>query len=220
MKEEHSREDVRNLVITAALQLFQTKGIREVKMDDIASHLSISKRTIYELFKDKEQLLLEAVKLQSKRMRQEAKEEIRKSEHILDIILRLYTLYFKKLKTINMNFIKELKRYPNICKRNKDREAKNDRKFIAWMELGRQEGLFREDANFDILIYILRRDLEVIFTVRMNDEQNELSRYTPDELGQSLILSYLRGISTPKGQEIIEEYMNTTKHQYNNYEHH
>lgn len=208
MKEEHTKKGVRGLIAETALELFLTRGIKEVKMDDIAFALSISKRTIYELFADKEQLLLEAMKLHGEKIRKEAKEEIRKSEHILDIILRLYTLYFEKLKTINMNFIKEIERYPKIYQRNKDREAKNDKKFIAWMEMGRKQGLFREDANFDILLYILRRDLEIIVTSRMKDEKSELGKYTPDELGRTLILFYLRGISTTKGQEIIEEYMN------------
>mgnify|MGYP003547147633 FL=1 len=76
------------------------------------------------------------------------------------------------------------------------------------MEVGRTQGLFREDANFEILLFILRRDLQTIFTANMKDEKNELSRYTPDELGRTLILFYLRGISTIKGQEIIEEYLN------------
>ena len=60
----------------------------------------------------------------------------------------------------------------------------------------------------EVLSYILRRDLEIIFTVNIKGEENELSKYTSEELGRTLILFYLRGISTPKGQEIIETYLN------------
>lgn len=208
MKEEHTREEVRNLILNAALEQFMSKGIKEVKMDDIASLLSVSKRTIYELFSDKEELLLEALKLLHERTRSEGKAIIRRSEHILDIILNLYGLYFELLKKVNKKFFTELERYPRICQRNKEREAKNNKKFLAWIELGRKQGLFREDANFEVLSYILRRDLEIIFTVNIKGEENELSKYTPEELGRTLILSYLRGISTPKGQEIIETYLN------------
>ena len=211
MKEENPKEEVRKLIVSTALQLFFEKGIKDVKMDVIASTLSISKRTIYELFTDKEQLLLEALKLHNERMRREAKEEIRKADNVLDIILRLYTLYFKKLKSVNGNFVKELERYPNISKRNRERNHKNDKKFIAWMEMGRKQGLLREDANFEILLYILRRDLEIIFSASLSGEANELSKYSPDELGRTLILFYLRGISTQRGQEIIENYMNNNK---------
>lgn len=208
MKEEHTRDEVRNLILNAALEQFMSKGIKEVKMDDIASLLSVSKRTIYELFSDKEELLLEALKLLHERTRSEGKAIIRRSEHILDIILNLYGLYFELLKKVNKKFFTELERYPRICQRNKERETKNNKKFLAWIELGRKQGLFREDANFEVLSYILRRDLEIIFTVNIKGEENELSKYTPEELGRTLILFYLRGISTPKGQEIIETYLN------------
>lgn len=208
MKEEHTRDEVRNLILNAALEQFMSKGIKEVKMDDIASLLSVSKRTIYELFSDKEELLLEALKLLHERTRSEGKAIIRHSEHILDIILNLYGLYFELLKKVNKKFFTELERYPRICQRNKERETKNNKKFLAWIELGRKQGLFREDANFEVLSYILRRDLETIFTVNIKGEENELSKYTSEELGRTLILFYLRGISTPKGQEIIETYLN------------
>lgn len=219
MREEHPKEDIRNQIVETALELFVTKGIKEVKMDDIASLLSVSKRTIYELFTDKEQLVLEAVKLQHEKMREEAKTIIRHTDGILEIILALYSLYFNKLKNINKKFFLELEKYPNICRRNKDREAKNNKKFVAWMEMGRKQGLFREDANFEILSFILQRNLKTIFRVNMqNDDNNELSKYTTEELGRSLILFYLRGISTAKGQEIIEEHIKRNEKQYISYE--
>ena len=207
MKEEHCKEDIKKLITATALEQFLSKGIKEVKMDDIASLLSVSKRTIYELFSDKEQLLLESLKLYNETMREEAKKKIRESEHILDIILKLYTIYVERLKCMNKKFFVEIEKYPNIRKRNREREAKNDKKFIAWMEMGRKQGLFRDDANFEILLYILRRDLQTIFLVNIKGEQNELSKYSTEELGRTLILFYLRGISTPKGQEFIEDYL-------------
>mgnify|MGYP003303263064 CR=1 FL=1 len=211
VKEEHKKEDTRNLIVETAMQLFWEKGIKEVKMDDIASLLSVSKRTIYEFFNDKEQLLLEALKLEHKKMREVAKERIRGAKHILEIILILYTLYFEKLKIINTKFFKEIEKYPNICKRNREREKKNNKKFLAWMEMARRQGLFRDDANFEVLSYILHRDLEAIIAVKKQDEPSELSKYSWDELGRFLILFYLRGISTPKGQEVIEEYLKKNK---------
>ena len=208
VKEEHTKDDVRNIIIGKALELFTSRGIKDVKMDDIASELSISKRTIYEQFADKEELLFETLKMHNSWFRKEAKERIRKAEHVLGIILSIYTLYFESLKRVNIKFFKDLERYPDILKMHNEKNHKNDQKFIAWMEVGRTQGLFREDANFEILLFILRRDLQIIFTANMKDEKNELSRYTPDELGRTLILFYLRGISTIKGQEIIEEYLN------------
>lgn len=207
MKEEHNRDNIKKNITSTALKMFLEKGIKDVKMDDIASVLSISKRTIYELYNDKEQLLYESVKLNGEIMRKEAKKRIREAKNVLEIVLGLYSIYFERLKSVNKKFFTEIEKYPNIYRHNKDREAKNYKRFIAWMESGREEGLFRKDANFEILLYILRRDLNTIFKVNTRNEENELAKYSPEELGRTLILFYLRGISTPKGQEIIEMYL-------------
>lgn len=207
MKEEHNRDNIKKNITSTALKMFLEKGIKDVKMDDIASVLSISKRTIYELYNDKEQLLYESVKLNGEIMRKEAKKRIREAKNVLEIVLGLYSIYFERLKSVNKKFFTEIEKYPNIYRHNKDREAKNYKRFIAWMESGREEGLFRKDANFEILLYILRRDLNAIFKVNTRNEENELAKYSPEELGRTLILFYLRGISTPKGQEIIEMYL-------------
>lgn len=209
--EEHTKEEVHRMIVEKALEMFAERGIKDVKMDDIAHALTISKRTIYEIFTDKEQLLLEALRLNNRRMNCEAKRRIRKAKNVLDIVLELYTIYFESIKQINVRFFKELEKYPNIRNLHEKRNHKNDHKFLAWMELGRKQGMFREDANFEILLFILRRNLHTIFTANLKDETNELSQYTPEELGHSLILFYLRGISTAKGQEIIEEYIEKNK---------
>ena len=207
MKEENTKESIRELILRTALEKFTKHGIKDVKMDDIASTLSISKRTIYELFNDKEQLLLEALKLHNEIILSEGKQIVRNASHTLEIILKLYDKYVDIISSINRKFFADLKKYPDICKSKKHNEEQNDKKFLAWIEMGRKQGLFREDANLEIFSYIQRKNLETIFTVNMNAEENELGKFSPHELGRTLIIFYLRGISTPKGQEIIETYL-------------
>ena len=207
MREDNTKENVRELILKTALEQFTRHGIKKVKMDDIASTLSISKRTIYEQFCDKEQLLLEALKLHNEIIHNEGKQIVRKASHTLEIILKLYDKYVDIISSINKKFFTDLKKYPDICKRKKHNEEQNDKKFVAWIEMGRKQGLFREDANLEIFSYILRQNLETIFTAKMDTEENTLSKFPPRELGRTLIIFYLRGISTPKGQEIIETYL-------------
>ena len=207
MKVNSEKKEIYGLIVEAAHAMFIEHGIKDVKMDDIATKLSISKRTIYELFKDKEELLLEVLKFQNDKMSENGREIVRNSSHILEIILKLYNLHFKLLKKVNNKFFADLAKYPRIYKERQSKETLNAKKFSAWMEVGRQQGLFREDADFNIFTFILRRDLTTILEVKMQKGHTELSKYTPEELGRKLILFYLRGISTPKGQQIIEEYL-------------
>lgn len=207
MREENTKENVRELILKTALGQFTKYGIKKVKMDDIASTLSISKRTIYEQFNDKEQLLFEALKLHNEIIHNEGKQIVRNASHTLEIILKLYDKYVDILSSINKEFFTDLKKYPEICKQKRQNEEQNDKRFLAWIEEGRKQGWFREDANLEIFSYILRQNLETIFTAKMDSEKNNLSKFPPRELGRTLIIFYLRGISTPKGEEIIEAYL-------------
>lgn len=220
MKEEHTKEDVKELILKTALKEFTKHGIKEVKMDDIASILSISKRTIYEIFNDKEQLLFEALKFHNENILNEGKQIVRNASHTLEIILGLYDKYVEILSKINKKFFTDLKKYPDLYNSKRHDEAQNDKKFVAWIEMGRKEGLFRKDANLEIFSYTLRQNLEIIFTTNMETSGNRLSKYSPAELGRTLIIFYLRGISTTKGQEIIETYLkkNNEINTSNNYE--
>ena len=53
--------ELRERIITAATEAFTSKGIKSITMDDIAAALGISKRTLYEVFSDKESLLKECI---------------------------------------------------------------------------------------------------------------------------------------------------------------
>ncbi len=207
MKEENTKDNVRELILKTALEQFSKHGIKKVKMDDIASTLSISKRTIYELFSDKEQLLFETLKLHNEIIHNEGKQIVRNAAHTLEIILKLYDKYVDIISSINKEFFTDLKKYPEICKKKRHNEEQNDKRFLAWIEEGRKQGWFREDANLEIFSYILRQNLETIFTAKMDSDKNSLSKFPPRELGRTLIIFYLRGISTPKGEEIIEAYL-------------
>lgn len=61
---------VKEHIVLAAAKSFAQKGVKTVRMDDIAAGLSISKRTLYELFHDKEDLLLDVMKLHREEMQE------------------------------------------------------------------------------------------------------------------------------------------------------
>ena len=61
MKEHPQRLELRERIIDTALNSFATHGIKSITMDDIAAALGISKRTLYEVFADKESLLKECI---------------------------------------------------------------------------------------------------------------------------------------------------------------
>ena len=53
---------LKDRIVAESTNLFVRNGVKSVRMDDIASRLGVSKRTIYELFGDRESLIVECVR--------------------------------------------------------------------------------------------------------------------------------------------------------------
>ena len=85
------RLSLRDRILDAAMILFAKHGIRAVKMDDVSHALSISKRTLYELYDNKEQVLLEGVKKYRKKRHEEFLQEVERTKDVMDIIERRIT---------------------------------------------------------------------------------------------------------------------------------
>ena len=66
-----NQKDLHRSILEYAWVEFKRLGLKKVKVDDISSHFSISKRTLYEMFEDKETLIVECFKLQLEKSRQE-----------------------------------------------------------------------------------------------------------------------------------------------------
>lgn len=194
--------ELRERIIEYAAKLFMQQGIKDIKMDDIARGMGISKRTIYEQFSDKKELLLNTIDSIQKEIAAKAKPYIQDPQHnTLEIILYLYSSYIEILSAVNRKFFTDLSKYPEIVEQKEKKERLNECKFMAWIKKGVDEGLFRKDVNLDIVQYILKRDLDLL------SRTDEFPTYSPRELGRSFILFYLRGISTEKGQAIIEKFI-------------
>lgn len=88
---------VKEHIVLAAAKSFAQKGVKTVRMDDIAAGLSISKRTLYELFHDKEDLLLDVMKLHREEMQEYMTQVASKAENVLEVLLKFF---FKEVPRI------------------------------------------------------------------------------------------------------------------------
>lgn len=200
--ENNDSNNVHLRIIEGASKLFLTKGIKCVRMDDIAHELGVSKRTIYEHFEDKDQLLRNCLTHLNRHISDKILDHLRaNSRNTLDVLLTMYEVYFTIMNNVNKQFFIDLQKLPEIKQKNDRRERLNLHKFRHLMHKGIEEGLFREDINLDVLAYILHHDLKLITL------EQQFQNQSAEELGKAFILFYLRGIATPKGQQIIEQFI-------------
>ena len=91
------RQELKERILVAALNLFHKHGIKRVKMDDIANVLKISKRTLYEIYSNKEELLFEVIRF-DKKIEDQAMTKIDKSGlNVINIIIEICRFRIEKI---------------------------------------------------------------------------------------------------------------------------
>lgn len=199
------REELRERILTVAMEMFYKSGIKPVRMDDIANNLSISKRTLYEVFQDKETLLLECLvrgrELQNSYMNEV---DIQKS-NVLEIVLRFYQYNIARLRRINPRFFEDLKKYPQVMNFLRNERNRDFHVVVNYFEKGIEQGIFRKDVNMDLFIRLLNLTFD-------NTMESDVSKnYSVNEIYSVVVITYLRGISTDKGLKILDEFMNSIR---------
>ena len=84
------RPELRERIIDTAVEAFSAHGIKSITMDDIATSLGISKRTLYEVFSDKETLLEECILKGQKEGDEFLKNVLATSGNVLEVLLKFY----------------------------------------------------------------------------------------------------------------------------------
>lgn len=200
--DKYSNSEQRKRVIAMAGKMFAEQGIRKVRMDDVASALGMSKRTLYEMFADKEELLLECMKVDQEKKREYAAQVAATANNVLEIVFCLYQYGMEEMKNVNSSMYRDIKKYPKVCEflnQRKAQSAQNSRKFY---ETGVRQGLLREDINFDIFQFLVDLSMNGF----LNDEML-MNRWTLTEVLDTVVRVNMRGICTEKGQRILDEFL-------------
>ena len=195
------RQALRDRILDTAIRLFIQHGVRSVKMDDVARELTISKRTLYEIYDNKEQVLFESIRKYRLRRRQELENTVRESANVMDIILYIYREKIKEFQLVNPLFYSDLGRYPKILESFQQDHQEQQQQFMAFMERGVSEGYFRKDLDYELM----GRIFDALGRYMM---ENELYRsYSMKELFRNMIFVSLRGFCTKKGVDTLDTFL-------------
>lgn len=193
------REGLKTKIMEYAMPLFKRYGVKAVKMDDIATDLGISKRTLYEIYSNKEDLLYECVKHDRDRMRLEMSEYSTKAENEMDVITYFIRTRLKDFGTLNPRFFIEMNKYASILDFLQKDNDKHWAESGAFMKSGVEHGFFKNDLNYDIVHEIEEATMDYVMKTRMYE------RYPLKEIFRTFVIMYLRGCCTEKGIKYLED---------------
>lgn len=190
---EH-REALREQILKVATREFTTIGVKSVKMDDIARKLKISKRTLYEIYDNKEQLLLESV---ARRIHEfdATLERFDSSgkKQVIDIILEFYRLQMEELRDMNPVYYEDLHKYPRVMsfleQVNKEHKAHSK----DFFKRGVLEGYFRNDFNYELISLLGNNVMQNVM------ESKLYNTYSLQDIFRNVVMLFIRGLCTAKG---------------------
>lgn len=194
------RQELRDKIIAYAMKEFYQRGVKAVKMDEISRGLHVSKRTVYEIFGDKEELLLAGLKQQQEESRRELEEyACTQARNVIDIISFVYKNQMRRSENVGVVFFEEIHKMPRVLellRSDHDQQRMESRRFF---ETGVKEGLFREDMNWEVLMDVAHVVMEEIMHRQL------YKRHTMQAIFDNYIMLIIRGFCTERGLEALDK---------------
>ena len=193
--------DLRERIVEGAAHLFKMYGTKSVTMDSLASHIGVSKRTIYEVFADKDDLLEAVLQNMAGKQPDLLNRILEESDNAIDAIFKLLEINRDHFQTMSPAFQSDLKKYhAEVLMKKADKyEMPGYKENIKIVERGINEKLFRQDIN-PVLVNVCLYSLGKMI---MDNDLYPFETFTRKEVIKNVFINYLRGISTPEGLEMI-----------------
>jgi AcrR family transcriptional regulator len=201
--------DMRGRILQAAAELFFSYGIRSITMDDIARHLSISKKTIYQFFEDKDQIVHMLCRLDCDQNLHMMRQISENSKDAIDEIMQSMEFLATVLSRLNPNLIYDLQKFhPAAWSEFQNFREQNLRGGVEKnLRRGIRQKFYRPEINLRILSQL--RIEEVV--LGMNPIIYPPAQYNLREVELELLEHFLYGILTLEGLKALNQYKSKKK---------
>ncbi len=196
-------DKTRQRILEKAAELFRSHGIKHTTMDDIASALGMSKKTLYHYFENKTTLVREAIKGVFDNIQNEIRQ-------ICNDITDPYEQFFFVRKvmqemlrntTHHMAFYELQKWYPEVADELKKHKLKAIMEFLSQnLALGHKAGYYKKSLDDEFIKHFYYGNSLLM----MNPEVYPPEKFERARVGREFLKFFLTAISTKKGREHLK----------------
>ncbi len=199
-----SDNEIKSRIKHTAHELVMQYSIRSVSMDDIANALGMSKKTIYQHFADKDELVEAVMSDVVKKSEHDCERDKSEAENAIHEIFLAMEMLVEMFRTMNPSIIYDMHKYHpkafQIFQRHKNEYVYNVMK--RNLENGIKEGLYRPEINVEILSKFRVESMVLPF----NPDFHRSLKASLVDIQQELIVHFLYGLVTQKGYTLILKY--------------
>jgi AcrR family transcriptional regulator len=191
-------------IVEKAHELFMRYGIRSVSMDEIAAHLGMSKKTIYQFYSDKDALVESVINIvigenknvcfkQASVCKDAIHEIFLGMDHVAEMLANMNPLLMNDLEKYHHSTFKKLTEHKNKFFANLVKEN---------LERGISEGFYREEIDTEILSQFRVATTFLIF----DSNTFPHGKHAPLQILEEITDNFLYGITNAKGQKLTQKY--------------
>ncbi len=196
--------DALTKILTVAVESFRQYGFKTITMDDIARKAGISKKTLYQHFTSKPDVVLAAMAWYQEAMHKHMVYMIADSDNAVEGMVRVNCLLNQMFRQINPLAMLELQRFfPEAYRLFREKLVQKDISAIRDnIVRGMGEGLYREGMDADLLARYRIECCLLLFSPNslMSDDYHQHS------VSQAIMENFLYGLMTQKGEKLYQKY--------------
>ena len=191
--------DIKKKIVRGAENLFTKYGVRSISMDDIARHLSVSKKTLYQHFEDKEDIVTSAVQSHIERIMAEFDAIQTAAVDAIDELSKISQCLKRTMSEINPSLMFDLEKYHprawNVWVENKKKFIRES--VISNLKRGVEEGSFRPELDLEIMATMRMELVQLAF----DDRIFPTNRFKISDVQMQLFEHFVFGLLTEKGRK-------------------
>ncbi|GGG45966.1 TetR/AcrR family transcriptional regulator [Hymenobacter glacieicola] len=201
--------EIKDRILQAAMGLFTRNGIKSVSMDDIATHLGISKKTLYKWFENKDQIVSAVITNHLGGVQGECEGIIGQAQNAVDEMVQMMDWAKRQFANMNPNAIHDLRKYYpaawSLFHAHKNKYILSQ--IQANLRRGVQEGLYRADLDIEVLSRLRLAQIDILF----DPEIFPHAQFDQPRVQVACNEHFLLGMVTLKGHKLINEYRHVTE---------
>lgn len=195
--------ELRDKILSQAGKLFISNGIKVVTMDTIAQTLGISKRTIYENFKDKDDLLRNFLISNAQSHKEKLIEILKNADNVIEALFSFGEYNRQIFSQVSPAFFEDIKKYHSDLFLNiiNSEHLRNFELSYTLLKRGVNEGVFTKSIDIEIANLFIHNSLDFFQTIDKTRCANH------SKVWRSVFLPYLKGICTEKGIDLLNLFL-------------
>jgi len=196
-------------ILQKSHEMFMRYGFRSVSMDDIAAQLGMSKKTLYQYYTDKEELVDAVLSAVLETNRLQCLEDRQKAENAVHEVFQALEMMQEMFANMNPSIVFDLEKYhPTVSRKLQHHKHVFMYQVIRQnLERGIREELYRPEINVDVLTRFRIESMMLPF----NSEIFPNNRTQLVDIQEEILEHFLFGLSTVKGQKLIQKYKQERK---------